>query len=148
MLTGMIEQPGRLIYISSSMHRVAGTSLDDIDWVQRRWSQDAAYSESKLYVTTLAMVVARRWSNVFSNAVDPGWVPTSMSGPNAPDDLEMGHQTQAWLTVSDDAAARVSGGYWHHKVQQSPARQTRDSGFEDRLMARLVELTGVSLFRS
>lgn len=148
MLTGLIERPGRLIYISSSMHRGAGTSLDDIDWFQRPWAQDSAYSESKLYVTTLAMVVARRWSNVFSNAVDPGWVPTSMGGPNAPDDLEMGHQTQVWLAVSDDTTARVSGGYWHHKVQQSPARQTRDPGFQDRLMASLRELTGVTLFRS
>jgi hypothetical protein len=46
-----------------------------------------------------------------SNAVDPGWVPTKMGGPGAPDDLEKGHLTQTWLAVSDEAAATVSGRY-------------------------------------
>jgi hypothetical protein len=30
---------------------------------------------------------------VFSNAVDPGWVPTKMGGPGAPDNLRLGHLT-------------------------------------------------------
>ena len=38
----------------------------------------------------LALAVARRWPDVLSNAVDPGWVPTKMGGPGAPDDLETG----------------------------------------------------------
>jgi NAD(P)-dependent dehydrogenase (short-subunit alcohol dehydrogenase family) len=32
--------------------------------------------------------VARRWTNVLSNAVDPGWVRTKMGGPGAPSDPE------------------------------------------------------------
>jgi NAD(P)-dependent dehydrogenase (short-subunit alcohol dehydrogenase family) len=70
------------------------------------------YSESKLYVTTLAYAVARRWPDVLSNAVDPGWVPTKMGGPGAPDDFEMRFFTQTWLAVSDDPAAIVCGRYW------------------------------------
>jgi hypothetical protein len=31
-----------------------------------------SYSDSKLFVTTLAAAVARRWPEVLSNAVDPG----------------------------------------------------------------------------
>jgi NAD(P)-dependent dehydrogenase (short-subunit alcohol dehydrogenase family) len=57
---------------------------------------EPAYSESKLYVAALAFAVARRWRDVLSNAVDPGWVPTKMGGPRAPDDLEMGRLTQTW----------------------------------------------------
>lgn len=37
MLTALIERPGRLSYLSSSMHRGVGGSLRDIDWVERRW---------------------------------------------------------------------------------------------------------------
>jgi NAD(P)-dependent dehydrogenase (short-subunit alcohol dehydrogenase family) len=145
LLTALIERPGRLIYLSSGMHRGGGGSLRDIDWVDRRWDAGRAYSESKLYVAALALAVARRWPNVSSNAVDPGWVPTKMGGPGAPDDLEMGHLTQTWLAVSDDPAATVTGGYWHHRKQQQPAAEALDPGFQDQLMSKLHELTGVPL---
>ena len=94
---------------------------------------------------SLTMVLARRWSKVLSNAVDPGWVPTKMGGPGAPHDLEQGHLTQTWLAVSDDPAAKVSGGYWHHRQQRQPAPEALDRDFQDRLMDKLVELSGVSL---
>jgi len=80
LLTSLIERPRRLVYLSSGMHRSAAASLRDIDWTERRWNSTAAYSESKLYVTALAFAVARRWPDVLSNAVDPGWVPTKMGG--------------------------------------------------------------------
>jgi NAD(P)-dependent dehydrogenase (short-subunit alcohol dehydrogenase family) len=146
MLTALIERPRRLVYLSSDMHRSGGGPLRDIDWVERRWDTSRAYSESKLYVTALAFAVARRWPDVLSNAVDPGWVPTKMGGPGAPDDLEIGHLTQTWLAVSDDPAATVSGGYWHHRRRQTPAAEVSDPGFQDQLAAKLAELTGVSLF--
>ena len=37
------------------MHREGGGSLDDIDWTGRRWNASKAYSESKLYLTALAL---------------------------------------------------------------------------------------------
>jgi NAD(P)-dependent dehydrogenase (short-subunit alcohol dehydrogenase family) len=145
LLTALIARPDRLIYLSSGMHRSGSGALRDIDWETRSWNASQAYSESKLCVTALAFAVARRWSGVLSNAVDPGWVPTKMGGAGAPDDLEQGHLTQTWLAVSDDPAAKVSGGYWHHRKQQKPAAETLDPEFQDQLIARLAELTGVSL---
>jgi NAD(P)-dependent dehydrogenase (short-subunit alcohol dehydrogenase family) len=145
MLTALIERPSRLIYLSSGMHRGGGDALRDIDWTKRRWDASRAYSESKLCVTALAFAIARRWPDVLSNAVDPGWVPTKMGGPSAPDDLEQGHLTQTWLAVSDDSAAKVSGAYWHHRKQQKPAAEALDPAFQDELMTKLAELTGVSL---
>lgn len=146
LLTALIERPDRLIYLSSGMHRGADASLRDVDWEERRWEPSRAYSESKLYVTTLALAVTRHWPGVLSNAVDPGWVPTKMGGPGAPDDLTKGHLTQTWLAVSDEAAARVSGGYWYHRKRRQPAAEALDAEFQDRLMAKLAELTGVPLF--
>ncbi|MGH7048764.1 MAG: SDR family oxidoreductase [Stellaceae bacterium] len=108
MLTALIERPHRLIYLSSGMHRGGGGSLRDIDWVERRWDSSRAYSESKLYIAALAFSVARHWPEVLSNAVDPGWVPTKMGGAGAPDDLEMGHQTQTWLAASSQPADEPS----------------------------------------
>ncbi len=146
LLTAWIDRPDRLVYTSSGMHRGGDGSLYDVDWIERRWNASHAYSESKLYLTALAFAVARRWPDVLSNAVDPGWVPTKMGGAGAPDDLEMGHLTQTWLAVSNDPAARVSGGYWHHRKRQTPAAEAPDAGFQDRLAEKLAELTGTALF--
>jgi NAD(P)-dependent dehydrogenase (short-subunit alcohol dehydrogenase family) len=146
LLTALIDRPGRLIYLSSGLHRAAAGSLGDIDWTGRRWNAAQAYAESKLHVTALALTLARAWPGVLSNAVDPGWVPTKMGGPAATDDLEMGYRTQAWLAVSHDAVATVSGGYWYHRQRQTPAPEARDPAFQDQLMDRLAALTGVTLF--
>lgn len=145
LLTALIERPARLIYMSSGMHRGGDASLHDIDWTERAWNASRAYSESKFYVTALALAVARRWPDVVSTAVDPGWVPTKMGGPSAPDSLALGRATQAWLAVSDDAAALVSGRYWHHRRNEEPAGDVRDTAFQERLIARLVEITQVTL---
>jgi NAD(P)-dependent dehydrogenase (short-subunit alcohol dehydrogenase family) len=146
LLTKLIERPDRLIYLSSGMHRGGEDSLRDLDWAERRWNTNQAYSDSKLFVTALAMAIARQWPKTRSNAVDPGWVPTKMGGAGAPDDLAEGHLTQTWLAVSDETAAKASGGYWHHRAQQEPAPAALDTAFQDRLVARLAELTGVALF--
>lgn len=146
MLTALIERPRRLVYLSSSMHRSGTSSLRDINWSERRWNSSQAYSDSKLYLTALAFAVARHWPDVLSHAVDPGWVPTKMGGPGAPDDLEQGHLTQTWLAVSDDSAATVSGRYWHHRRPQTSATEATNAVFQDQLSIKLSELTGVSLF--
>lgn len=146
MLTALIDRPDRLVYLSSGMHHDGAIALDDIDWNHRRWNGTQAYCDSKLYVTALALTVARYWCDTLSNVVDPGWVPTKMGGASATDDLELGHLTQTWLAVSDDTSATVTGGYWHHRRQQAPAAATRDTAFQDQLADRLAQLTGVVLF--
>jgi len=146
LLTALIDRPDRLIYLSSGLHHTATGSLSDIDWTARSWNAGQAYAESKLYVTTLALTLARAWPEVLSNVVDPGWVPTKMGGPAATGDLEMGYLTQTWLAISKDAAATVSGGYWYHRQRQASAAQTRDPAFQDQLLHRLAALTGIALF--
>jgi NAD(P)-dependent dehydrogenase (short-subunit alcohol dehydrogenase family) len=143
MLTAWIDRPDRLIFLSSGLHREGGGPLDDIDWTRRRWNAGKAYSESKLYLTAFALAVARRWPDVLSNAVDPGWVPTKMGGPGATGDLEEGHLTQTWLAVSEDPAAKVSGGYWHHRKRKNPAAEALDPDFREQVTEKLKELTGV-----
>jgi len=146
LLTALIGRPARLIYLSSGLHHTAAGSLRDIDWTTRPWNAAQAYAESKLYVTAVALTLARAWPDVLSNAVDPGWVPTKMCGPAATGDLEMGYLTQTWLAVSTDAAATVTGGYWYHRQRQAPALPARDPAFQDQLMDRLAALTGFTLF--
>ena len=144
-LTALMARPDRLVYLSSGLHRGGEGSLYDIDWTHRPWNSARAYAESKLQIVALAFAVARRWPKVLSNAVDPGWVRTKMGGPSAPVDIDTGQRTQAWLAVSQERAALVSGRYWHNQRQEEPAREAMDEGFQDKLMAKLHELTGVAL---
>jgi NAD(P)-dependent dehydrogenase (short-subunit alcohol dehydrogenase family) len=145
MLTALIERPDRLIYLSSGLHRGGEGSLPDLDWTERPWNGARAYAESKLHVVALAFAVARRWPRTLANAVDPGWVRTRMGGPSAPVDLATGARTQTWLAVSDDPAAKVSGRYWRDLQPQTPAAEAADPGFQEALIDRLGEITGVSL---
>jgi NAD(P)-dependent dehydrogenase (short-subunit alcohol dehydrogenase family) len=140
-LTALIRPPQRLIYLSSDLHRGGHPDLSRIDWAGRSGS----YSDSKLFVTALALAVARRWPDVAVNAVNPGWVPTRMGGPDAPDDLRLGHRTQEWLATSDDPDARSSGGYWFHQQRRAPHRAAQDRRFQDELLASLAAFTGVEL---
>jgi NAD(P)-dependent dehydrogenase (short-subunit alcohol dehydrogenase family) len=140
-----LERPGRLVFVSSSMHRGGHTELDGLDWVDARGAQH--YSDSKLFVTTLSTALARLWPDVIANAVDPGWVATKMGGADAPDDFELGHRTQEWLAVSDDAEARTSGGYWFHQARQETHPAVHDEAFQERLLEALAQHTGDSLPR-
>lgn len=142
LLTALLTTPNRLVYLSSGSHYSGRPTLAGVDW---RGDVPGSYSDSKLFVTTLTAAVARRRPHVLSNAVDPGWVPTRMGGPDAPDDLELGHRTQEWLVTSHDAEALTSGGYWYHQGRRTPHAAVHDSEFQERLVAALEQETGVTL---
>ncbi len=145
LLTALMTRPDRLVYLSSGMHTGGDPALDDLQWRERRWNGVQAYSDSKLFDLVLAYAVARRWPEVRSNGVTPGWVATKMGGRGAPDDLELGADTQAWLAVSDDPAARVSGRYLYHRTERAADPAASDPAVQDGLLAACAGLTGVEL---
>jgi NAD(P)-dependent dehydrogenase (short-subunit alcohol dehydrogenase family) len=145
LLTALMTRPDRLVYLSSGMHTGGDPSLRDLGWRDRPWNGVQAYSDSKLLDLALAFAVARRWPEVRSNGVTPGWVATKMGGPGAPDDLELGADTQAWLAVSDDPAARVSGRYLYHRAERAADPAASDPAVQDGLLAACAGLTGVEL---
>lgn len=132
-LTCLIKKPERLIFLSSGMHFQGDPNL----------SSYGSYSDTKLHDLILSMAVARKWTDVYANAVDPGWVPTKMGGSGAPDDLEKGFQTQVWLAVSNDPEACVSGHYFHHKRQVRYLQAAKDAAVQEKLLALCEEITGI-----
>jgi NAD(P)-dependent dehydrogenase (short-subunit alcohol dehydrogenase family) len=145
LLTALMTRPDRLVYMSSGMHSGGDSSLDDLQWRDRRWSGTQAYSDSKLLDLVLCFAVARLWPDVCANAVTPGWVATRMGGPGAPDDLALGADTQAWLAVSDEPAARVTGRYFYHRTERPADPAASDPAVQDGLLAACAQLTGVVL---
>lgn len=144
-LTCLMQKPKRLIYLSSGMHLQGDQNLDNLPGNANKKNSYVTYSDTKLHDVILSMAVARKWEDVYANAVDPGWVPTKMGGAGAPDNLEKGFETQVWLATSNDAEACVSGYYFHHKRQANYLPAARDAAVQKKLLALCEQITGVQL---
>ncbi len=139
-LTCLIKKPERLIYISSGMHVYGHLKLEKF----KKNINNISYSDSKLHVLILSMAVARKWSDVFSNSVDPGWVPTRMGGSGAPDDLQKGFETQTWLAVSNDEKAKVSGRYFFHTKEKHHNPEADDIMLQEKFLYLCSDITGIT----
>jgi NAD(P)-dependent dehydrogenase (short-subunit alcohol dehydrogenase family) len=144
-LTALMQRPKRLVYLSSGLHKSGDASLEDLVWEKRPWRGQQSYSDSKLHDVLLAFAVARRWPEVLSNAVEPGWVATKMGGPGATDNLDEGHRTQVWLAVSEDAPAKVTSEYFYHLKRRAPHPSTRDMQRQEELLQACGKFSGVTL---
>ena len=143
LLTALIRRPRRLVYVSSELHRRGDTSLADLNWADRPWRGNQAYSDTKLHDVLLAYAVARHWPTVRSNALEPGWVATKMGGAHATGDLDAAHRTQVWLATGDDA--ETSGGYFFHMQPRKPSGAVHDIARQDMLLAACARFSGVTL---
>ena len=132
-LTSLINKPKRLIFIGSNMHLQGNCIVENI----------VNYSDSKLLVLMLAFAVARRWSDIYVNTVDPGWVPTKMGGSSAPDDLNEGAKTQVWLASSKNAD--FSGRYLFHMQETNHSSKADDEKAQEELIERCEAISGVVL---
>lgn len=139
-LTCLITKPARLIYLSSGDHRHGTPNLDNLAKSGR-----ISYADSKLHDVMLAFAVARKYPEIYSNSVDPGWVPTKMGGSNAPDDLDEGYETQSWLAVSSDKEALTSGHHFFHKKIARHRPEADDVKLQERFLQVCEQLTGVRL---
>lgn len=138
-LTCLIQRPERLIYLSSGMHLQGDPGLRNFTHDTSRFN----YSDSKFHDVILSMAVARKWPDVYSNSVNPGWVPTRMGGRSAPDNLEQGAQTQVWLAVSTDSEAKVTGRYFHHMREKHFLQEAADPALQDKFLEWCKDLSGV-----
>jgi NAD(P)-dependent dehydrogenase (short-subunit alcohol dehydrogenase family) len=143
-LTCLIMRPKRLVYTSSGMHRSGDGSLNDLTWSRRRWSESSAYSDSKLHNVILALAVARKWPDVLSNAMEPGWVATKMGGPGAPESVEAGARTQVWLAVSRDREVLVSGRYFYHQQPRNFHPAAADPAVQEKYLSECARLSGIA----
>ena len=143
-LTALMPRPRRIIYLTSGLESVGVADLADLQYERKPWNGMQAYSDSKLHDVALAFAVARRWPEVLSNAVDPGWIRTKLGGPNATDDLPEGAETQVWLATGDGDAL-VTGRYFKRRQELRPNPSAHDVDYQEGLLAACAKLTGVTL---
>jgi len=67
-----------------------------------------------------------------------------MGGRGAPDNLQQGYETQAWLAVSDDDKAKVTGRYFHHKREVRYNPESTDVLLQEKFLKVCEEITGVA----
>ncbi|HEY1038919.1 MAG TPA: daunorubicin C-13 ketoreductase, partial [Bacteroidia bacterium] len=139
-LTCLIQKPKRLIYLSSNMHLGGNPTLENLTNGSR-----ISYSDTKLHNLVLAMTVADRWKDVYSNALHPGWVPTKMGGEGATDNLEKGFETQVWLATSIDKEACISGQYFFHKKLVRFLPEAKNKTIQDKFLSICEKISGVRL---
>jgi NAD(P)-dependent dehydrogenase (short-subunit alcohol dehydrogenase family) len=138
-LTCLVNKPARLIYMSSGMHLQGDLNLVKLE----KDPEKISYSDSKLHMVILAMAVARKWPKVFSNAVNPGWVPTKMGGSGAPDNLEKGVETQVWLAAGEDDQSNTSGNYFFHKRKERALAGAEDPLIQERFLYLCEKISGI-----
>ncbi|EUC43412.1 hypothetical protein COCMIDRAFT_38671 [Bipolaris oryzae ATCC 44560] len=137
-LTALINRPKRLVFLSSEMHKYANKEedLDDPLWKTRRRG---------LHNVMFAKAFARRWPEVRSNALDPGWVATKMGGSSAPESIDAAVESYVMLAVGEEAEKK-SGCYFHpSKREGKPLEAAEDEKAQDRLLEVCAEFSGVRL---
>jgi NAD(P)-dependent dehydrogenase (short-subunit alcohol dehydrogenase family) len=144
LLTALLPLPKRFVFVSSDSISRGRINLDDLQH-ETAWTSDSAYADSKLALTALAFAVARRYDRVLCNAVHPGWIRTKMSGDEAPLTVSQGADTPVWLATSNDAAATVSGAFFHDRHPVSVNAQASDVRLQDGLLQHCADLCGAAL---
>ncbi len=100
-----MSRPGRIINISSS----GGSMSDPVGG----WSPAYCTSKSMLNALTRQLAHELEGEGISVNAVDPGWVRTSMGGESAPRNVEQGAACQVWLAM--EAGDELTGHFFRDR---------------------------------
>ena len=150
--------PSRVVNVSSAASASAKMNWDDLQFSQR-YSNFAAYSQSKLANVLFSNALARRLegSGITVNSLHPGLVATRF-GDNSKNPLmrlamsvvkrfgaispERGAETSIYLASSPDIA-QVSGNYFDKKKSVAPNPIALDSTAQERLWEVSSKLVGI-----
>jgi hypothetical protein len=66
-----------------------------------------------------------------------------MGGRSAPDNLEKGAETQAWLAASNDDKAKVSGRYFHHRRETHYMTEADNIILQEKFLDLCEQISGV-----
>ncbi|KAF3048035.1 hypothetical protein E8E12_007896 [Didymella heteroderae] len=148
-LTALVSKPKRMVFLSSEMHQSGSSDLSDPLYVKKGesgFSDTSAYCASKLHNILFAKTFARRWPDVRSNSLDPGWVATKMGGSSATGSADAAVETYVMLAEGEEEDAKKTGQYFRPgKKIGSPQKATNDEKLQDRLLEICSEFSGVKL---
>jgi retinol dehydrogenase-12 len=148
----------RIVTVASMAHHRAEFDLDDLNWVQRRYSGIGAYGATKLANILFTRELSRRLDGrqITANCLHPGVVATNIfSGMGLLGTLfglaarpflrsiADGAKTTVYL-AADDEVAGISGEFFSDAKRVEPAPAARDEAAALRLWQISEQLTGLS----
>ncbi len=150
--------PARIVNVASVGHKYVSLNIDDLQST-RGYNQQRAYNQSKLANVLFTYELARRLkgTGVTANALNPGWVNTSMTQNTggiaavinavarpwqwAP---ERGAKTSIFL-ASASAVEGVTGAYFdEHQRQVRTSNESYNQRLAQRVWRVSAELTGLA----
>ena len=141
-----MNKPKRLLYVSSGLHQGGDDTLKDVAWQQRSWSPSQAYNDTKLHNVMLANAVARRWTDVQSCSMDPGWVQTKLGGGGAPGTTgPPAKAIAAYATGEASPAGDRTGVYFGTSGAKGAHDGAANTGKQDQLVGIYEQLSGVKI---
>lgn len=148
-LTALINRPKRILFLSSGMHFSGSTNMDDPLWLKRgesQYNENEAYCTSKLHNVLFAKAFARRWPDVITSSLDPGWMPTKMGGSAASGDFEDSIASYVMIAEGTDEKTKKSGTYFEpSKKVSTPQKIADDVAAQDKLLQACADFSGVKL---
>ena len=159
---------GRVVVVSSDLHRNGRIDLDDLSWQRRPYKAWDAYSQSKLANLLFVLELQRRLtdagSKVLAVAAHPGYAATNLQGRTASpisnffaavgnrvlaQSDTMGALPTLYAATADTPGGTYIGpdGFRHmrgHPAVDTPAAQALDAETARRLWVLSEQLTGVS----
>lgn len=143
-LTALMDKPKRLLYVSSGLHFGGDPSLEDVTWATREFRPSDAYNDTKMQNVMLSKAVAKRWPDVQSGSLDPGWVKTKLGGSAAPGTTDAPAEMIAEYAAGKSCAGDQTGAYLTPRGVEEPHDATKLAEKQDRLMQIYKEVSGVS----
>jgi retinol dehydrogenase-12 len=149
--------PARIVTVSSTAHRGARLSLDDLQ-LERRYLAMLAYANTKLANVLFTRELARRLdgTEVTANCLHPGTVRTRFGdtgalwlrlglavGGGLLRTPEFGARTVVYLSSAPEVAGQT-GGYYVGTRRRRPSRRARDDALARDLWDASARLTGVT----
>ena len=143
---------GRIVVVSSSVHRSGKLNLADLD-AERGYGMNRRYSETKLMNVLFVRALARRLAGtrVTVNALHPGVVATELARDfpaafrwmarwffTTP---EKGARTSIYVASSPELA-NISGRYFADRREQKPGPAALDDSLAEQLWTASARLTG------
>jgi len=139
-LTCLMDKPkSRILFMSSDSHFGGDASL-------KGCTTSTSYGNSKLHDTMLAKAFARRWNNIQSVSMHPGWISTKMGGRSAPGTTDKSSEVLTEWCEGEGFASKIeSGAFFTTRGEESPHPGADNVDKQEELMKICQDVSGITV---
>lgn len=139
-LACLMDKPkSRILFMSSDSHFGGDGSL-------KGCKTSSSYANSKLQDTMLSKAFARRWTDIQSVSMHPGWLQTKMGGSAAPGTTATSSKVLVDWSAGEGFAAKLkSGAFFTTSGEEAPHSGADNVAKQEELMKTCRDVSGVTV---